>query len=209
VSLSRAVPAVSLEVLKWGAVGFMVFDHVAAVFIPGNTLLRLPGRVVFPAFAALMALHLSRGYPPERYVTRLFPFALLAQGGYSLAFGMPLVWPLNVLFTLLAAALIARGSLWAGGLLSLFTEFPLGGFTVYWLSRERRWEAALAHMGSMFFMGWGPLVILASGGLLLLAWELANRGLPGRKVPWWAAYAFYPAHLWLLWGLKWLGSFSR
>ena len=63
-SLSRAVPAVSLEVLKWGAVGFMVFDHVAAVFIPGNTLLRLPGRVVFPAFAALMALHLSRGYPP-------------------------------------------------------------------------------------------------------------------------------------------------
>lgn len=208
-SFSRTAPAASLEILKWGALGLMVFDHVVAVFMPGNTLLRLPGRVVFPAFAAMMALHLSRGYPPGRYVARLFPFAILAQGGYALAFGVFLIWPLNVLFTLLAAALMVRGSLWAGGLLSLFSEFPLGGFAVYWLSQGRRWEAALAHMGSMFFMGWGPLVILVSGGLLLLAWGLANRGLPGRKVPWWVAYALYPAHLWLVWGLKWLGSFSR
>lgn len=200
--MKRALWGLPLEVLKWGAVGLMVFDHLAAVFAPGEISLRLPGRVAFPVFAALMALHLWRGYPPERYVARLFPFALLAQGGYAAAFGTSPIWPLNVLFTLLAAALMARGSLWIGGILSLFTEFPLGGFAVYWLSRGMLAEAALAHMGSMLLTGWELPVVLASGGLLLLAWVLVKRATPGRRFPWWTVYAFYPVHLWILWGVK-------
>jgi hypothetical protein len=56
-----------------------------------------------------MARQLAQGYPPERYVKRLLPFALLAQPFYALAFGFP-VFPLNVLFTLLSAALVSKSA---------------------------------------------------------------------------------------------------
>jgi len=103
------IPSLPLEGLKWGIAGLMVFDHVAFIFFPDLTFLRIPGRLVWPVFAALVARQLSQGYPPEKYVKRILPFALLAQPFYAMAFGFP-VFPLNVLFTLLSAALVSKSA---------------------------------------------------------------------------------------------------
>jgi len=83
----RAFP--SLEFAKRSVVALMLLDHVAYVFFPGQLPLRLPGRAVFPFFAVLVGLNLTRGVSTEKYLRRLLPFALLAQEGYALAFGYP------------------------------------------------------------------------------------------------------------------------
>ncbi len=196
------MPSLPLEGLKWGTAALMVFDHVALVFFPDLTPLRAPGRLVWPVFAALMARQLARGYPPERYAKRLLPFALLAQPFYALAFGFPLLFPLNVLFTLLSAALLRAGWGPVALVLSLLSESPPGLLLVELLARRKAALAALAHGAWMGLSGWGAAYALLGGGAVLLAWALAERARPGRRTPWWALYAFYPGHLALLAAVK-------
>jgi Flp pilus assembly protein protease CpaA len=195
------IPSLPLEGLKWGMAALMVFDHVIFIFFPDLTFLRIPGRLVWPMFAALMARQLAQGYPPERYVRRLLPFALLAQPFYALAFGFPL-FPLNVLFTLLSAALLRAGWGPVALVLSLLSESPPGILLVELLARRKPLLAALAHGAWMWFSGWAPAYALLGGGAVLLAWALAERARPGRRTPWWALYAFYPGHLALLAAVK-------
>jgi hypothetical protein len=196
------VPSLPLEGLKWGMAALMVLDHVAFIFFPDLTFLRIPGRLVWPVFAALMARQLAQGYPPERYIKRLLPFALLAQPFYALAFGFPLLFPLNVLFTLLSAALLRAGWGPVALLVSLLSESPPGLLLVELLARRKVALAALAH-GAWAWFSWGGLPhALLGGGTVLLAWALAEKARPGRRTPWWALYAFYPGHLVLLAAVK-------
>lgn len=203
------VPSVSLEGLKWGALALMVVDHLALLLFPGEVWPRLPGRVVFPALLTLMAWHLHRGVDPGKYASRLLPFALLAQGGYALVFDTPWFWPLNVLFTFLSGVWMVQGKIFPGVLLSLMTEFPLGGPALYFLSRGQLFWGAVMAGGASWLMGWPLWVALGVFLLTLFLWTVVAQGVPGRRVPWWWAYLFYPLHLWILGGLKWLGVFSR
>jgi hypothetical protein len=196
------IPALPLEGLKWGMAAPMVFDHVVFVFFPDLTFLRAPGRLVWPMFAALMARQLAQGYPPGRYVKRLLPFALLAQPFYALAFGFPLLFPLNVLFTLLSAALLRAGWGPVALVLSLLSESPPGILLVELLARRKPLLAALAHGTWIWLSGWGMSYTLLGGGAVLLAWALAEKARPGRRTPWWTLYAFYAGHLALLAAVK-------
>lgn len=187
-----------MEVLKWAALGFMVLDHAAALTHPHELAWRLPGRVVFPVLAGLMAAHLARGYPPERYVRRLLPFALVAQPVYAWVFGGFLVWPLNVLFTLLAGVLMVRGWVLGGAALSFFTEYPFGGPMVYFLVRGEFLWGVLALLASYAVFGWSLLILPLIAGLAVFSWYAVRRSVPSRRLPWWAGYLFYPGHLVLL-----------
>lgn len=203
------VPSVSLEGLKWGALALMVVDHLAFLLLPNEVWPRLPGRLVFPVLLALMAHHLSHGVDPRKYASRLLSFALLAQGGYVLVFGGVWFWPLNVLFTFLSGVWMVQGRVFPGVLLSLMTEFPLGGPALYLLSRGQVFWGSVMVGGSLWLMGWSLWVILPLSLLVFPIWAVVHRGVPGKRVPWWWAYSFYPLHLWILGGLKWLGVFSR
>lgn len=201
----KSQPTLNLESLKWFGLALMLCDHLAVVFLPGELWIRLPGRMVFPIFAALMALHLKQGYPPDKYLRKLLPFAILAQGGYALAFGaLGGVWPLNVLFTLAAGAMMLKPGWWGYGLLlSLFSEFPLGAPAIYLLVRGQVLAAGLCLGGSMALLGWPPAVAGLSVLLVAGVWTLVQKAPPGPRVlPWWVAYIFYPAHLWLIGLLK-------
>jgi len=196
----RAFP--SLELAKWSVMALMLLDHVAYIFFPGQLPLRLPGRAVFPFFAVLLGLNLARGVPTEKYLRRLLPFALLAQGGYALAFGYPLLYPLNVLFALASGVLLYRGSWLLGGLLSLFSEFPLGGFAVLAFAQRRPVAGALLTAANLLLFNWPPLYQAAALSFALLAYLLVPRLGGPRLTPWWSFYAFYAFHLWALAGLK-------
>ncbi len=189
----------AIETLKWLLVLLMVLDHVARAWgWPPEW--RLPGRLVFPGFAALIAYHLSQGVSPEKYLRRLFLFGLLAQPGYSLALGSFPFWPLNVLFTFLGAALVASGRAY-GWVVSLLSEFPLGASLVL-ATRGQAPFSALALALSAWLFGW-PLWVALGQGLAFLGFLALLPHLPkGRRTPWWSFYAFYAGHLWVLYLLK-------
>ncbi|WP_135256418.1 TraX family protein [Thermus caldilimi] len=198
----------SLEGAKWVLVGLMVVDHLAYQVDPSGWG-RLPGRLVFGGFLVLLVGNLSHGVPTGKYLWRLGVFGLLAQPGYALAFGFPLLWPLNALVALLAGVIAVRKSPWLGGIMGLLTEYPLTGIAAYLLSQGRWGWAAVAHGGSALLMGW-PLYGMVLTGLSVPLWAfLLRERMEGRRAPWWFFYAFYAGHLWFLGGLRWLGVFSR
>lgn len=205
----------SVEGYKWAAVGLMVVDHLAFMADPHHPV-RYLTRAVFPAFAVLLAWHLAQGVDKRKYLIRLAIFGVLAQGGYALAFGGPLVWPLNVLWTFLSGVLLTLGGVWslAGGVLSLLTEYPFGGFAVALLAEAFRrglWEflvgGVFLNAMNLFLFGWPPVAVGVGALATLVFYGVVPRLQPGRRVPWWVFYAFYAGHLWLLGRVKWLGVF--
>lgn len=204
-------------VVKLVALAFMVADHVDWFLHDGalgfNATL---GRAVFPLFAFLLAVNLSRSSDPVPVVRKLVPrlliFGALAHPAYMLLQGHLL--PLNIMFTLAAAvaivACLARGwYVWAA--LALFW---LGAFVDY------AWLGLAAVVGPWLVLragfGFVPALVLAC--VLLSAW--CGSAWPFAAVPvlllamcihapaprWkWLFYAAYPAHLVALVAVLYLG----
>lgn len=95
-----------LDGLKLMAAIIMVLDHVNTIFLDLHPAIWMVGRVVFPAFALVAAIHVERGVDPGRYLLKLLPFAVLSQIPYLWAFWEPLFNQelsqivLNIIFTL-------------------------------------------------------------------------------------------------------------
>jgi len=79
----------------------MVVDHVGIIFDPGNPILRLLGRLVFPLFAYFIAEGYRHTKDPMSYLGRLLLFALISQPFYMYGFKYPTLH-FNVFFTLAA-----------------------------------------------------------------------------------------------------------
>jgi len=100
----------SLDTLKVVAAVYMVVDHINLVcFDDAFSWMFYIGRGSFPLFAFVMACHLCRDMPLDRYLKRLVVFALLSQPIFVLALHEDV---LNILFTLALGAVVAR---WAVG----------------------------------------------------------------------------------------------
>lgn len=103
----------AVDMVKLIACLLMVVDHVNLIFLDLHPVLWLMGRLVFPLFCFVVAVHALRGIDPKRYLLKLLPFAALSQ--------IPYVWMLwdvafledpskivlNVIFTLGVGGVIA------------------------------------------------------------------------------------------------------
>lgn len=89
--------------IKLFAITFMVIDHVGMVFFPQIFLLRAIGRLAFPLFAWLIANGAYHTKNMNKYLLRLFIFALISQIPFILMNKVfdPYFWGCDVLFTLL------------------------------------------------------------------------------------------------------------
>jgi hypothetical protein len=204
--------------LKLGALALMCADHVHFVFF-GRPLewLYWFSRLVFPIFALIAAHNLEHHHAnPQRYISRLLLYGVIAQPFYWFCFHVP---QLNVLFTLAAniamwwllQTLKARGVhawLRCGITLTLasslpFLEFGWAGMLampVYaaLMRRGAWWDWLVAFVLAFGIVGFTTPWIMPMVAVVL--WALASR-LPTspspRAKPWMqhAAYAFYPAHL--------------
>ena len=87
------------EFLKWLAIVSMTVDHVSEHLLSGYQPGRAFGRLAFPLFAMFVAYNYTRFYQgrfPDRYLSRLLLFGLLAQAAY-ITFGLERI---NIMATL-------------------------------------------------------------------------------------------------------------
>ncbi len=96
----------ALDTVKLVACLLMVVDHINLIFLDLHPVLWLLGRMVFPLFCFIVAVHVLRGIEPKRYLLKLLPFAVLSQIPYVwmlwdvIFSGNPAAIVLNVIFTL-------------------------------------------------------------------------------------------------------------
>ncbi len=207
----------ALELLKWFALVCMTLDHVNKYALAsGQAWMYEAGRLAMPIFAVVLAYNLARPGALEpaafkRLCIRLgaaaivasLPYSLLAMATWGLA------WPVNILWTLLAGALIVRlialGT--HGSRVAAAALFGVAGTLVeFW------WPALLLVVASWLLTreptrvgGWVALVLALAGinaingnymalAAVLPLW-LATQvrvNLPRLR---WAFYVYYPAHL--------------
>jgi hypothetical protein len=215
----------SLVAIKWAALVLMVFDHVNKYLYAE----KLPavfqiGRIVMPMFGFVLAYNLARpGASAQgvhgRMLFRLTLAGLAASPMVIILNGMHVTtnawWPLNILFMLILVVLLTylidRGGI--KNCILAIVLFLVGGALVEYL-----WMGVLCCLGAWLFcrdaspsrlLLWclGTLSLTVVNGnawalvaipILLAAGRISFR-LPRLT---WVFYAFYPAHLLILLGVR-------
>lgn len=206
-----AISAGSLESLKWVGLVLMAADHVnKCVLGEASASLYAMGRLVMPIFGFVLMYNLCRpGALAQgvhlRVMKRLAVFGALATPAFVVLVGW---WPLNILFTLLAATSIVF--LWERGgvprrLLAMAVFLVGGAIVEFW------WPALLCCLGAWDFVrrpsaarlalwvGATASLALINGNFAALVaipliWGARQVDIPMPRSRW-AFYAFYPAHL--------------
>lgn len=227
---SQAAPTVrplhiasgTLEAIKWLALVLMTLDHVNKYLLSGGLpALYALGRLAMPLFVFVLAYHLAQpgarqGGVHRRAATRLALYGSLASIPH-MALGAVLGgwWPLNIMFTLLAAVTLI-GLLDHGGKPQLFLAvmaFSVGGLLVeywwpalilavaawhYYRTPTHRHLAILTLATAALWLVNGNLWACAALPIMLLAPQV---NLPVAR---WrhAFYLYYPAHLAVAWVIR-------
>ena len=214
--------------LKLIAIIAMLIDHIGGVFFPEVGWFRWIGRLAFPIFCYCMTVGLLYTRNIKKYLFRLGLFAVISQPFYVLAFHphdfVAEFTNWNIFFTLFLSLLAMWGLttrrwwLFVLGVLVLaFGSFDYNYngvilMLIFYFCRNK--PALLAGLYTLFWIPalWGgsledPLALVVGGhavnwtifGLLALPLILC-RTHSGIRIPKWFFYAFYPAHVYLLFG---------
>jgi hypothetical protein len=204
--------------LKLLAAILMVIDHVGAVFFPEQIGWRIVGRLVFPIFAYYVAFGMCHTKNVKAYLMRIFFTGILTQPIYFLLFGEG--W--NILFTLFYGGLTllfweSKNSYYkafGAGLLLLAGVMPnqlsygwYGVFTIFLFFQlgKNRWLCTLSQ-------GILQILYMVQGGAWIQSFSLFALPLIYHKwstpirLPRYFFYVFYPAHLGVLLGIRYLIS---
>ena len=98
---------INSNLLKILAIIFMLLDHLWATIIPGNQWMTNVGRLSFPIFAFLIVEGFTHTSDLNKYIKRLFIFALISEIPFNLIYTGSWIFPFhqNVMFTLLLGLL--------------------------------------------------------------------------------------------------------
>ena len=191
----------------------MLVDHIGVVFFPDAIALRIVGRLSFPLFVWLLVQGEAHTRNIWRYGLRLAALGVVTQPIYQLTFGTTRP---NILFELLLGLVCLRLArnfprfeipIWlvaAGLCLGFDLGYGSYGVGLMILTRHfrRSWWWVLLWVG--FHLLWagvaGPFQLPAIAALLVFWFANGDRG---PKARWF--YAFYPAHLALLWLIRSVG----
>lgn len=219
---------ISQETLKIIACITMLVDHIGAVFVPGNHLLRVIGRIAFPIYCFLLAEGAHYTKNPWKYGLRLFIGMLLSEIPFDLALKNGLTWrSQSVMVTLLLGFLAVEAiqllkydilklavAVVACVLAEVFrTDY--GGFGVLLIilfsqTRGRLWLqtillALVCWMMNSYRLqirGYGiPIEIFAVAAMIPIALYSGKKGTANKAIQW-AFYLFYPVHLTIIYLFK-------
>ena len=207
--------------LKIAAIVTMVIDHIGYMFISYPQLyklFRIVGRISFPIFCFLLVEGFLTTSNVKKYILRLSIFAIISEVPFDLAFfGSPFyIANQNVLFTLLIALLVLIGLkhftlmpliqiavIAAGCALAMAVNCDYGIWgillpAVFYIYKEKT--------ASKYF--WAMLLQFLQGGIqgyAVLAMPFILLYKPKqheKRLPKYFGYAFYPAHLIVLYILS-------
>ena len=210
--------------LKLIAACTMFIDHMGHTLFPTVLWLRCIGRLAFPIFCFLIAEGCVYTRDRRKYALRLLAFALLSEVPFDLMVGGTVWYPYsqNVLWTLLAGALVCWAADWAqrtpDALHLLAATAAFAG--AFWLLEVCHtdyggWGMALIllfHLSRgnrlIQLAGLAVFCVASVGGVSIELYALVSlafiwlydgrRGYCSRPIQW-LCYAFYPVHLLLLW----------
>lgn len=202
--------------LKWIALVSMLIDHTGMALFPQYTFMRMIGRLAFPIYCFLLvegAVHTS---DKKRYLERLFLFALISEIPFDLVrTGKPVDFSgQNVFFTLflgLAAIFLIQSRInktysmilvIAFLFVAQYTQMDYGGggifiILLFYVFREQLLAKAAAFAAANIFLYGG----IQNYAVLSLIPILCYNGKRGPGMKYWF-YIFYPAHLLVLYWLK-------
>ncbi len=206
----------------------MLIDHIGAVFVPGNPLLRVIGRIAFPIYCFLLAEGAHYTKNPWKYGLRLFIGMLLSEIPFDLALKDGLTWrSQSVMVTLLLGFLAVEAiQLLKYDILKLavsvaacvmaeklYTDY--GGFGVMLIilfsqTRGKLWLQTILlalvcwMMNSFRLKIWGcmiPIEMFAVAAMIPIALYSGKKGTDNKTIQW-AFYLFYPVHLTIIYLFK-------
>ena len=93
------------DTIKLLAILFMIIDHIGAVFFPDVIIYRIIGRISFPLFAYQLTIGFKHTSNVNKYLLRLWIFALISQVPFTLLFDTT---NLNIFFTLFLALFLLK-----------------------------------------------------------------------------------------------------
>lgn len=210
-------------ILKLLAMVSMAIDHTGAILFQENEVLCIIGRLAFPVYCFLLAEGFVYTSSRRRYLTRMAVWGVVSEPVFDLAFygtmwqpahqnvfftlflGLTALWLLERFFPqnpVLGMSLVLLPFLAAELLLTDYGGFGILLIVLFYACRCRRVVGlsafALLNTGFSLTSSWVQL----AGGLAVVPLAFYN-GKRGPKLPGWLFYAFYPAHLLLLWWLQW------
>lgn len=201
-----------IDLLNLFAIILMVVDHVGLMLFSDIEILRWIGRLCFPIFAYQLAQGYVYTSNVNKYLFRLWIFAIIAQIPYTIAFN---TYDLNVLFTfLLGLYLIDRFAkreyYWTITILGLLffinVDYEWYGILLplsFYLTRDKKWLSVL--IASFLTIAYSTSIdveyqLWAIAGVLLAVYVKPYQTTlaTGRYFFYW----FYPIHLAVLFGVK-------
>lgn len=202
--------------LKVLAIVLMVIDHIGAILLPQYRILRIIGRLAFPIFCFLLVEGFYHTRNVQKYMIRLFLFALGTEVIYDLAFRQ--TWleftHQNVFFTLALGVVMmlmiekssgivpkaASAIIWMLIADLIRCDYSSGGLVMilifYLLHNRNSWIKMLGTAAGNLVLSFPYMGIQLYGALAAIPIGLYN-GQEGRKMKYFF-YVFYPLHLLIL-----------
>ena len=178
--------------LKLAAIILMVIDHVGYQLMGNDIVMRSIGRLSFPIFAWCIVVGSEYTHDIKAYMKRMALFYFVSQPCYVLAFGRQ--WTQHNIYLTLLLGLIAIWAIkdrqyWALPM-TLLAALIMTAFCVYW--------------------GMDSQVLFNVGSFSVRLQSLAMLSLPLIIIPThtniklnkYIFYAFYPAHLLIIYAIK-------
>lgn len=218
--------------LKLIAVITMVIDHIAAVLIPQHTVayfvMRCIGRISFPIFCFLLVEGCYHTKNVKKYAMRLFLFALISEIPFDFAvYGTPFYAKhQNIFFTLaiglvviasmkfveikfgqnilaincLDAVIVMVGCIISNAVLADYSMFGILLIVCFYLFRGNK---ILNFFGLLAITGYVSGNLIQMFGALSWVFLVGYNGERGKGSKY-LFYVFYPLHLLILGGIKFL-----
>ena len=195
--------------LKLAAIILMVIDHVGYQLMGNDIVMRSIGRLSFPIFAWCIVVGSEYTHDIKAYMKRMALFYFVSQPCYVLAFGRQ--WTQHNIYLTLLLGLIAIWAIkdrqyWALPMTLLAAYFMSPNYLV----RGSKLLAALIMTAFCVYWGMDSQVLFNVGSFSVRLQSLAMLSLPLIIIPThtniklnkYIFYAFYPAHLLIIYAIK-------